>query len=196
MLKVTHQSLHGGVRDHTSGLSLHQGRPSSEAVVICLKDKDGMRQEMSDSTYSVSPSSYRQLIALLLSPKKMHEKISIASVSVGWALAWEGLSPWGFILTGWTLRPTALCSGAEGGQSRGVRRFCRHSWWSVPIPCFPSFSPSRLCHQLSSALCWERTVGWPAAPGTGWIVHCGGSDTLGVSAGRSLSLCCTCDGMS
>lgn len=63
--------------------------PSSEAVVICLKDKDGMRQEMSDSTYSVSPSFYRQLIALLLSPKKMHEKIPIASASVGWALAWE-----------------------------------------------------------------------------------------------------------
>lgn len=44
---------------------------------------------MSGSTYSVSPSFYRQLIALLLSPKKMHEKISIAGVSVGWALAWE-----------------------------------------------------------------------------------------------------------
>ena len=49
---------------------------------------------MSDSTYSVSPSFYRQLIALQLSPKKMHEELAIASVSVGWALAWESLS-WG-----------------------------------------------------------------------------------------------------
>lgn len=90
LLKVTHQSLHGGCqRPHFWFVSAPRPSPSSEAVVIRLKDKDGMRQEMSDSTYSVSPSSYRQLIALLLSPKKMHEKISIASVSVGWALAWE-----------------------------------------------------------------------------------------------------------
>ena len=44
---------------------------------------------MSDSTYSVSPSFYRQLIALQLSPNKMREELAIASVSVGWALAWE-----------------------------------------------------------------------------------------------------------
>ena len=90
LLEATHQNLHGvGVRDHTSGLSATRTYPSSEAVVICLIEKDGMRLEMSDSTYSVSPSFYRQLIALLLSPKKMHEKLAIASVGVGWALAWE-----------------------------------------------------------------------------------------------------------
>ena len=194
MLEVTHQSLHWGM---TTLLICLCTKAISEPRSSChLLERQGWDEIGNVRLNLLSFSFILSLIALLLSPKKMHEKISIAGVC-GLGLGLGKASPWGFILTGWTLRPTSLCPGAEGGQeSRGVGRFADTPGGEFPFPRFPHFpfpSLPSAPRQLSAA---ERTVGWSAAPGTGGLLHCGASDTLGVSAKRSLWLCCTCDHMS
>ena len=106
-------------------------------------------------------------------------------------------SPWGFILMGWTLRPTSLCPGAEGGQeSRGVGRFADTPGGEFPFPRFPCFPLPASAISSASALCCRADSGVACSSRDWGLLHCGASDTLGVSAKRSLPLCCTCDHMS
>ena len=153
LLEVTHQSLHWGMSETTLLVCLCTKAISEPRSSCHLLERQGWDEIGNVRLNLLSFSFILSLIALLLSPKKMHEKISIAGVC-GLGLGLGKASPWGFILTGWTLRPTSLCPGAEGGQeSRGVGRFADTPGGEFPFPRFPHFPLPVSAISSTSALC-------------------------------------------
>lgn len=119
--------------DPTLWLSLSQRLAlDASGAVIRLKDKDGMREKTSDLMYSASPSLYRQLITLLLSPGKMGWKLAIHQCQGGWGRSGALLGP-----------PQ---SWAEG-QERSYALF-ECVLWSPFLPCLsqsPALHPAVIC---------------------------------------------------